>query len=261
MKARILNIALGIGLGLSMQVQAAPIMYFYDYTMLAGESFPDTQYINFDDDTQLNGSVSISGFVETDGTLGSIDESNILSWEFTITTLLGGYTFSNQPLVLNTPGRPNSDDVTTEGVFNATATRLSAIGDYQFYNEPAGFRNNGETLFLGTWFNISSDSFFNGNPVDSLVINVNEYSCTQAFDIASCDFGTQIDRQSELFFVAPRGGLFVGNTRTVPLPSAALLILLGLALLALVDRRRKATALNKAPPSPLDHRFSNSRFV
>lgn len=168
--------------------------------------------------------VEIVGQIETDGTTGTIDASNILSWSFTISSTSGSTDISSEGLF----GR-----VHTYGSFEATETSFSA-GD-------------------GTWgfleYTSGADSYVIGR-VHGRDGNLHTYAnfldVTIDCDAGGCDATTNqgnrgIERDLQLLGTAqPAVVASLGNgVLPVPVPSSLTLALSAFGLFGLIGWRRR----------------------
>lgn len=191
----------------------------YDVDLL----LDDYTYENVDGQwVHTNGSdpISITGQVETDGTLGTLDSTNILSWSFTISSTSGSQEISSGATAGFTE---------VYGNFAATETELSVSEDRWGFIQFSG----------------SEDSFVigrlhgeNGNTHTYAYFKDFELSCNEdvsACNIANVNSGNRgIER--ELQIIGTRDATAVA---VVPLPGGLGLLGGALAMFAFFGFRRK----------------------
>lgn len=205
---------------------AAAITYEFNFSL--GSSGPSGFYDNLDTPSFEQGDIAVTGRVTTDGTIGAIDETNIVSWNFEFAGELESLEFSSDGLL--------GDDVPSsiaevEGNFDATPTLLSLTGPYKFVEngtyvapdpaQPLGFDT------LGIAF---GELAFDEIGIVSGVFQ--SARCLQVADVCqpedSIIFGEFASEQRE-----PLIGVAIS---TVPLPASALFLLAGLGGLAAIRR-------------------------
>lgn len=86
-------------------------------------------YVRYDQDPSLPAPVLVTGAIETDGTMGAITSSNIMSWAFSITD--GRFTQSISSASVNPYGRL----VTAVSGLWASASSLTSSGSWAFQDE------------------------------------------------------------------------------------------------------------------------------
>lgn len=151
---------------------------------------------------------SVTGTIETDGTIGVLAGGNIISWNLIIDDGDG-----NGPFNLLNPG--NSGLFLSGSLFSATATNLlfnftGGSGFALFQNPSPGSGQN--------WWcieGINSNCAGTGNSTES------------------------VNRFGSAVFVAHQGSVVIGTTTNVPEPTSLALLGIGLAGLSTL-RRRKA---------------------
>ncbi|MGY9047467.1 MAG: VPLPA-CTERM sorting domain-containing protein [Rhodobacterales bacterium] len=160
------------------------------------------------------GAGSVQGTIETDGTVGTLSQSNITDWHLDLFD--GTYSFT---LIGNGSVGDNSDFLLIGSQLSATLTQLT-------YN----FISSGVALFQAPTTG-SGKTFF----------CIEGQACSFGSNQFSVMGGTDINT---LQLSAPQSGLVVfGTVSAVPLPAGGLLLLGGLAGIARLRRRKGAAAL------------------
>lgn len=204
--------------------------YYFDYSV--GTSTGGS-YTDYDTGTSSTGDVTVTGFIETDGTLGIITQDDILSWGFTIAGEEDSRSISSTPTFA-----PLTYAV---GQFNATADTLTPVTGVYFGFFEYGYSYEGEFIDFvpGATYDKYESAGVSGSVsksgYDQAEVYTQERTCSSGGQctpwVVSGDFG--LTGHSE----TPQ---FVGTTMSVvPLPASLPLFLAGLGGLVLLRRRQK----------------------
>lgn len=220
-----------------MSATAAPAAtYFFDYSV--GTLSGNGQFYDYDTRVYGTGDVSVTGFIETDGTLGTIDQNNIVSWGFDIEGPEDSQSISSTPVF--------GDATYTYGSFEATSESLTALGWYDFYELARVYNSSGRqeeydvarVLGYGTSTRGWDVSYVYGWDRDC-----SKHHCWN--HVTYGDYGiTHQKHYGDTLFVGTRA-LDPDLTTTsqlapVPVPASFPLLLAGIGGLAFLRRRRKA---------------------
>lgn len=167
--------------------------------------------------TQQADPVSVVGEIETDGSFGTLNETNILSWSFTISSTRGSQNISSDGLF---------GSVHTYGTFEVSATEFSAgsgaWGFLEYVNQPSTFvigrlyGQDGNLHTFGKFQNLSADCLAGICPNDGTTNNGN----------------LALERNAQLIGTA-------SSPLPVPVPASFGLLLSSFAVLGLFGRRRR----------------------
>lgn len=166
--------------------------------------------------------VSIIGQIETDGTTGTLDASNILSWSFTISSTSGNQDFSSEGLF---------GQAITYGTFEATETSVFGGDDrwgfLEYVNVPTSYvigRVHGQNGNLHTYAN------FQDLDVD----------CSTGECLTTTNKGNRgIERNLQLLGTS---SVITAQVVTNPVPASLPLIVSGFSLLGFLAWRRRRMA-------------------
>lgn len=195
--------------------------YHFDYSV--GSSTGGNYYDRESNggDTQETGDMVVTGFIETDGTIGTVTAANILSWEFSI---------SGEEESLTISSTPTFGDYSFYGTFDATPDTLTATGVYSIFEHNYVFNSEGydEEYILGKiWGGASSSGIY-----DAAQIRGYDQTCMSG----GCYDTTYT---GEYGFTYSNTTAFVGTVSPVPLPAGFPLLLAGLGGLAVIRRKRR----------------------
>lgn len=171
--------------------------------------------------------IEVVGTIETDGTLGTIDSSNILTWSFTVSSTSGSADFSSAGLF---------GTVHTYGNFEATETTLHGGDGHWGFLE---YMSGPEAYVIGRLHGEGSNLHTHANFRD-LTIECNGTDCT-----TTANQGNRgIELNYQLIGTAPQTVPANAAVLPAPVPSSLTLALSALGLFGLFGWRRRR--LNKA---------------
>lgn len=199
--------------------------YNFDYSV--GTS-TGGDYLEFNDDSAMftSGNATVSGFIETDGTLGAIDRTNILSWQFLITDepTSGGVTTQ---IIASTP--VFGDSAITFGAFVATASTLTADGNYEFGESKLVQNANGDDVMFKKAIVAGDTGIFGWDKAEIS-------GWTRTCDIAS-DCSPMVRFGANVYTYNDSDTKFIGTVSAVPLPAGFPMLLAGLGAFAYLRRK------------------------
>lgn len=211
---------------------ASAITYEFGFTL--GTFEPSGKYVGQNGNAPLlEGGIAVTGRVETDGSLGAIDESNIVSWNFLFTGELESLAFSSEGLLGDDNRESNSN---VQGSFNATETVLTLTGPYQFSElgyvflpDPSQTRGRITSEYYVGFLRGDGNGTVDGQHQIEKCILIDD----------ACPIGPSAEREiSRLleYGSAVTDPLVGVAVPTVPLPASALFLFAGLGGLAVVRR-------------------------
>ena len=171
--------------------------------------------------------VEVVGTIETDGTLGTIDATNILSWSFTVSSTSGSTDFSSAGLF---------GAVHTYGNFEASETSLHGGDGYWGFLE---YTSGPDSYVIGRLHGEDSNLHTHANFRD-LTIECNGTDCTTTENQGN----RGIELNYQLLGTAQQAVASSSNVLPAPVPSSFTLALSALGLFGLFGWRRRR--LNKA---------------
>lgn len=203
---------------------ASAATYMFDFVL--GTSIENGRYFDYGLGSYADGDIAVTGYVETDGTFGTLTDSNLIAWSFT----LDGKTKS---VVISSDAASFGRRSEAFGEFTATETAFSPIpgGQAGFYEYNEGYDAYGSTVVL-----------------DYALVQT-AYSDDRALfweTVGSCsslECGTDSATLGEYADSGRYGAgeeVFVGTALpTVPLPAGAGFLIGGLGIFALIRHGRK----------------------
>jgi len=219
MRTPVKTLALSIAAALCV-TSAQAATYYYDFTVGTNHG-SNGRYYDYDTNSYGNGDIQITGYVETDGTIGTINSSNILSWEFTLTGEHSAHTMSSL------------DEYTfVNGSFDATTTSLSNRGSYTYFYSYDSVYSATNTLLERTYGRIQNYEYSNYGY---------DYGYFIEYDYTAGRFASDDGEYAYSYYnFNSTGGQtnMVGTSiAPVPLPAAMPLMLIGLGGLVALRRR------------------------
>ena len=220
---------------------AANITYFFDYTIHPSSSkgFQDA----YAGTQSGDGWISVTGFVETDGSLGMIYDTSVQSWSFTLNSSNGGTVSYGSDL-------SGTDFVYSDywAAFDATETMLTGL-EYGFYavrenraTDPVtGKRTEDNGAFAAIYGYTSGayiyeEAFHFSYAYDCNAVDGCNYTApnSDVFQPGDASVFYETEDSSGVLFVGTAGKV---DLTPVPLPAGLPLLLVGLGSLAYLRRR------------------------
>lgn len=196
--------------------------YYYDFTVGSSQGNPN-DYYDYDTSSYGTGDIRITGYVETDGTLGTITSSNFLSWEFTLTGEHSAYTMSSA-----------DEYAYVHGSFDASTTTLSNATSYTYFDTHQSTYDINGSLMERTDARIQNYEYSNNNGYDYGYFYERDFTAGRVIDYdgefarSYYNYGNNTGAESQMVGVA---------MAPVPLPAALPLMLFGLGSLVAMRRR------------------------
>lgn len=171
--------------------------------------------------TRSDNPVSITGQIETDGTLGAVTDTNILSWSFTIASNTGSQDISSSA---------DAGFTTVNGTFTASETEFVAPeGSWDFIQ------------FSGTEDNFVIGRVYGGNGQTNTFAYFKDFDLACNADASACSVANvnqgNLGIERNLQVIGTRGG---DTVAAIPLPGGIGLLGTALAMFAFFGMRRRA---------------------
>ena len=214
-----------VALAVALAAPASAITYQFDYTL---GSSTGGAYFDAATRTYVSGDVTVSGYLETDGTLGDITAENVEAWQFTITGRSGSLTFGSPPTFASQADVIGSFFATAD-YFIATSSAYKFIESASSYEPGPGTKDYTTSTTFGV-LEGTADGRFERAFYRTASIFCSGQTCTPHFDVRDFAYGT----------TSTTGRHFLGTAipvTEVPLPSAMSFFLIGLGGLGIFRRR------------------------